>query len=407
MKKSSGASDQGSRSGPAPDGQPRQGHRRRRKRGGRGRRGGRGQNRNPENQKQQDGADATHTVRTGDGTAGATSRQSSRHPRTPNRTRSGSGQAASASTTRSGPPARSGAKTAATSGAKPGNKTGTKPGNKAGNKAATKNTRGGRAGGRHPRGGQRLRTVTETSAGGLVVRGLAAAGAVEPEPDLTKLRVALIGRLDRRGRMLWSMPKGHIEPGETVAETARREVLEETGVDGTILAPLGTIDYWFVAEGRRIHKTVHHHLIRYDHGELCDEDPEITEVAWVPFEDLPRRLAYPDERRLVETARTLLPELARDERAGRGPVASTAQVVDPSRRADGPEPVRRSGRGRADGQNNRQNARQGGRSGGSRGSTRGGQNNGHSGGHNGGSRRRHPRPSAPAPRDDSPEESAS
>ena len=396
MTKSSGASDQGSRSGPSPDGQARQG-RRRRRRGGRGRRGG-GQNRTPENQKQQDDADATHTVKTGDGTAGATSRHSGRHPRTPNRGRSGSGQAASTSTTRSGPPARSGAKTAANAGAQPGNKTGNKTsnkngnknGNRAGNKAAAKNTRGGRAGGRPQRGGQRLRTVPETSAGGLVVRGLAEAGAVEPEPDLAALRVALIGRLDRRGRMLWSMPKGHIEPGETVAETARREVLEETGVDGTILAPLGTIDYWFVAEGRRIHKTVHHHLIRYDHGELCDEDPEITEVAWVPFEDLPRRLAYPDERRLVETARTLLPALARDEHAGRGPVASTAQVVDPSRRADGPEPVRRSGRGRAEprDESDRRGNRKGGRSG-------------------GGARRRRPRPTATGPRDDSPEESAS
>jgi len=173
------------------------------------------------------------------------------------------------------------------------------------------------------------------------VRGLAdAAGG--GRTDLSRLDVALIGRLDRRGRMLWSMPKGHIEPGETVEETARREVLEETGVDGTILAPLGTIDYWFVADGRRIHKTVHHHLIRYDHGDLCDEDPEITEVAWVPFNQLPRRLAYPDERRLVEAARSLLPELARAEAAGDNPPPAVAQVVDPSRRADGPAPVRHS-----------------------------------------------------------------
>lgn len=174
--------------------------------------------------------------------------------------------------------------------------------------------------------------MLETSAGGLVVRGLTRA-AESPEVDLSSLEVALIGRLDRRGRMLWSMPKGHIEPGETVEQTARREVLEETGVDGTVLTALGTIDYWFVAEGRRIHKTVHHHLIRYDHGDLCDEDPEITEVAWVAFDDLPTRLAYPDERKLVETARTMLPDLARAEVAGENPPSQAAQTVDPSRRS--------------------------------------------------------------------------
>ncbi|WP_010539647.1 NUDIX hydrolase [Dietzia alimentaria] len=277
-------------------------------------------------------------MKTGDGTAGSTSRQKPRSQRTSPRPKSGGGQAASTNTTRTSSPGKAGSKAT-----KSGGKSGTQP--QGGKAQGGKNARGGRPGGRHPRSGQRLRTVLETSAGGLVVRGLAQAAAAGGRPDLSRLEVALIGRLDRRNRMLWSMPKGHIEPGETIEETARREVLEETGLDGTILAPLGAIDYWFVAEGRRIHKTVHHHLIRFDHGELCDEDPEITEVAWVAFEDLPRRLAYPDERRLVESARAILPDLAKAELAGQNPAPATAQVVDPSRRSDGPEPVRRSGRG--------------------------------------------------------------
>ena len=94
---------------------------------------------------------------------------------------------------------------------------------------------------------------------------------------------ALIGRTDRRGRLLWSLPKGHIEPGETPEDTAVREVAEETGIPGEMVAPLGTIDFWFVAEGRRMHKTVHHFLLRAVGGELSDADVEVTEVAWVPL----------------------------------------------------------------------------------------------------------------------------
>lgn len=125
----------------------------------------------------------------------------------------------------------------------------------------------------------RMRTTDETSAGGLVVSGLAEAVQPDGEVDLSRIYVALIGRLDRRGRLLWSMPKGHVEHGEDRASTAEREVWEETGVHGQVFAELGVIDYWFVSDGVRIHKTVHHHLLRYQDGDLNDEDPEVTEVS--------------------------------------------------------------------------------------------------------------------------------
>ena len=143
----------------------------------------------------------------------------------------------------------------------------------------------------------RMRTVDETSAGGLVV-------------DIETGRAAVIGRLDRRGRLLWSLPKGHIENGETVEQAAVREVAEETGINSAVVASLGSIDYWFVAEDRRVHKTVHHFLLRALGGELSDADLEVTEVAWVPLADLPARLAYADERRLVRRATEMLADSA-------------------------------------------------------------------------------------------------
>lgn len=121
---------------------------------------------------------------------------------------------------------------------------------------------------------------------------------------------AVIGRLDRKDRLLWSLPKGHIEAGESAEQTAVREVAEETGIESTVLAPLGTIDYWFVADDRRVHKTVHHFLMQAHGGELSDADVEVTEVAWLPLGELPDRLAYADERKLVARATELLTELA-------------------------------------------------------------------------------------------------
>ena len=160
-----------------------------------------------------------------------------------------------------------------------------------------------------------METRDETSAGGLVVSGLAECVDTTGQVDLSRLYVALIGRLDRRGRLLWSMPKGHVENGEAKEVTAEREVWEETGISGEVFADLGMIDYWFVSDGVRIHKTVHHHLLRFVDGIMNDEDPEVTEVSWIPVSGLIEHLAYADERKLARIAHDLLPDLARKEAA--------------------------------------------------------------------------------------------
>lgn len=189
--------------------------------------------------------------------------------------------------------------------------------------------RSGRPG--SPRSGpERLRIVHETSAGGLVIDGI-------DGPRESQV-AALIGRIDRRGRMLWSLPKGHIELGETAEQTAIREVAEETGIRGSVLAALGRIDYWFVTDGCRVHKTVHHYLMRFSGGELSDDDLEVAEVAWVPMRELPSRLAYADERRLAEVAHELIDKLQSDGPAALPPLPPSS----PRRRPQTHSRTRRS-----------------------------------------------------------------
>jgi mutator protein MutT len=132
--------------------------------------------------------------------------------------------------------------------------------------------------------------VDEVSAGGLVI-------------DFSGTRGLLIGRIDHkdasRERLLWSLPKGHIEAGETPEEAAIREVQEETGITSEIIKSIGVIDFWFMAGGKRIHKTVHHFIFKEVSGELTPQITEVDEVSWFPLSEIVERLAYPDEKKLI------------------------------------------------------------------------------------------------------------
>ena len=97
----------------------------------------------------------------------------------------------------------------------------------------------------------------------------------------------------------WSIPKGHIEEGETPEEAAIREVAEETGIKSEISRELGVIDFWFMAGGKRIHKTVHHYLFKEVGGALQAQESEVDVAQWFPLEEIATLLAYPDEKKLI------------------------------------------------------------------------------------------------------------
>lgn len=151
--------------------------------------------------------------------------------------------------------------------------------------------RGSPSPGRHLGAVARLRNVTATSAGGIVVRH--ASGQAQ----------LVVGsrRRDRDG-WTWTLPKGTPKAGESREETALREVSEETGLEVRITAPFESIEYWFVQSGQRIHKTVHYFLMDPIGGDLSGHDHEFEQVRWVSFAEAGAMLTFETERALVARA---------------------------------------------------------------------------------------------------------
>jgi 8-oxo-dGTP pyrophosphatase MutT (NUDIX family) len=133
-----------------------------------------------------------------------------------------------------------------------------------------------------------LRNARATSAGGVVHRS--AEGVTE------------ILLVHRRRPVLWALPKGTPNAGETLAETALREVREETGVQVEIEDPLGEIIYFFVRDRIRFRKTVHFFLMRPVGGSIDEHDHEFDEVRWTAIDEALRLMNYATEREVVERA---------------------------------------------------------------------------------------------------------
>jgi bis(5'-nucleosidyl)-tetraphosphatase len=136
----------------------------------------------------------------------------------------------------------------------------------------------------------RLRTQNVTSAGGVVFR------------VTNEGREVLV--CGRNADGLWALPKGTPEPGETLEQTALREVREETGVEVAQDGIVGEIKYWFSRpqEGVRFNKTVRHYLLRPVGGDPSLHDHEFDEVRWVPAQEALKMLTYANEARILRMA---------------------------------------------------------------------------------------------------------
>lgn len=152
---------------------------------------------------------------------------------------------------------------------------------------------------KHAPGGGKPRVKEPVSSGGVVYRWVDG-----------QLEVVLCGR-DEPVR--WSLPKGTPDPGETLEQTALREVQEETGLEPVIEDRIRSIDYWFSdKDGEvRYHKTVHFYLMKSVGGDTSLHDPEFDVVQWFPYEEGVDTLAYPNEADVLREALSLISQRER------------------------------------------------------------------------------------------------
>ena len=131
------------------------------------------------------------------------------------------------------------------------------------------------------------------------------AGGVVCQMNGDRLETVLCGRSQP---VRWSLAKGTPDPGETLEQTALREVREETGLEVEIDGSLGSIDYWFADRGKdvRYHKTVHFYLMVPVGGDTDRHDPEFDVVKWFNAEDALRSLAYANEANMLQRALTMI-----------------------------------------------------------------------------------------------------
>ena len=132
-----------------------------------------------------------------------------------------------------------------------------------------------------PYGGE-IVIASPTHAGGVVVRA-----------DGPEARFLLVTATRRPG--LWVFPKGHIEPGESPEQAAVREVLEEAGVDATVVSPIGATEF---RNARGLVRAQFYLMAFVAQGPVGED----RRRAWLTADEARRALTFEDARMLITRA---------------------------------------------------------------------------------------------------------
>jgi 8-oxo-dGTP pyrophosphatase MutT (NUDIX family) len=137
---------------------------------------------------------------------------------------------------------------------------------------------------------------TEISAGGVVYRRVA-----------DGIEVAIAEQRDRITQQKTTrLPKGKIDPGESAEEAAVREVAEEVGLQARIVGPLGSAEYEYAHDSKRISKQVHYFLMEWVPGESLELDGEMDRTYWCAIDEAAKKLTFEPEQRAIGWAKERL-----------------------------------------------------------------------------------------------------
>lgn len=130
--------------------------------------------------------------------------------------------------------------------------------------------------------------VHETTSGGIVFRR---------DPKTHNLEILLMQ--DAKGR--WTIPKGHVEPEEDPRDTAKREIIEETGLqEMKVYEWLGKVNFRYRRSHTLVLMTMHIYMVQ-GLGNTNELNPEdwLNDIRWLPANEAIEKIAYEDIGKLI------------------------------------------------------------------------------------------------------------